>query len=111
MSGGWAVVRAFLVKWVQKGQTYHRCPACACVFTSHIAPEVMATENNCSLGPLAMAIKTGDAAARLSRLLAAFEHAAQKSSLILVVAMAKPPAFSNQRGSMPSALIKTPKSN
>ena len=31
---------------VKKGQAYHRCPACDCVFTPHIESSILLTENN-----------------------------------------------------------------
>ncbi|HTR40267.1 MAG TPA: glycosyltransferase [Pseudomonadales bacterium] len=59
---------------LKKGVTYHRCPGCACVFTPHIAPEVMATENN---GSSARHDQNQDAV-RLSRLLAALGRRTEK---------------------------------
>ncbi|HXB58412.1 MAG TPA: methyltransferase domain-containing protein, partial [Candidatus Acidoferrales bacterium] len=59
---------------VKRAQTYHRCPACDCVFTAHIDPEVMATENN---GSSARHDHNQDAL-RVSRLLAALESYPEK---------------------------------
>jgi glycosyltransferase involved in cell wall biosynthesis/ADP-heptose:LPS heptosyltransferase/predicted Zn-dependent protease len=59
---------------VKKCQTYHRCPACACVFTTYIDPELMATENN---GSSARHDQNQDAV-RLSRLLAALGRRTEK---------------------------------
>jgi glycosyltransferase involved in cell wall biosynthesis/ADP-heptose:LPS heptosyltransferase/chemotaxis methyl-accepting protein methylase len=59
---------------VKRGQIYHGCPACACVFTAHINPEVMATENS---GAPTRHDQNQDAQ-RLSRLMGALSYRPEK---------------------------------